>query len=130
MLRRGDDYSDIAELTGVPPALLEIIDRELNATARYARCAEERRVARARHTRRCLLAVLAGAIANIVACILALIQPGTALTMFTALAAATITAAFWLLARTSRPGDATQPRQNGPAPGSDTRWKGPGRQDA
>jgi hypothetical protein len=114
-LLRRDDIHQVAAITDVPAALLELMSDGLSNTGRDRRLPRQRK--RPRRTRlarqRILAAVIieVAAIANITACIVALLRHDADLGMLTGVIAAVLTVAVVVAARLLSPAPTTAAAQ-------------------
>jgi hypothetical protein len=103
LLRRGDDIDQVAVITDVPAALLELMSDGLSNAGRDRRLPRPgKRPRRARRARQRILAAViieVAAIANIAACVVALLRHDTDLGMLTGVIAAVLTVAVVVAAR-------------------------------
>jgi hypothetical protein len=132
MLRRGDDIDQIAQVTGVPRALIELIRDELDkgetergelhdrVDPRLGKRLRRRwrRSPQARQLITMTVIVEFAASANIVASITALIQHSVNLGVLTGVVALALILAVWTLVRAVTPTKPTPPRPPPPAPGA------------
>jgi Kef-type K+ transport system membrane component KefB len=88
MLRRGDDFDEIADATDVPFAMLELLRDQL-----------DHRVARACHVILTAVIIEVVAVANILTCVLTLIRHDSGLGVLTGVIATVLIVAAYLVAR-------------------------------
>ncbi len=104
LLRRGDSIIEVAARTRVPLALLEMVREELdsNGEAPRAQIPQPARFGSSRRTRRKLgaLVIVVTALANITACVTALLWHNPTLGMLTGIVAIALVVAVTVLGRT------------------------------
>ena len=96
LLRQGEDPREVADLTGVPMALLTLAPDPLTQQQPVDGTAEPTPIRRRRAR---LMIVEIGAFINITVCMLALARPSTTLTALTATGALVLTGTVWRCAR-------------------------------